>query len=318
MKKTTVFLLLILSLLALFSACQSSSYRISVTGESDLLSEALPKRAKAGETIEIRTHVIMDCDIIVTVNGVKIQKSHYDSDYWGYTFTMPSEDVTVTLTTEDGFLSPAAPLLLTDLVTWLGKLRPENVLKIQKVSTNSGVAPGTLMHHRYTTDREAIARILGIYQNIQLEKSNENILPPGGSTITIRFVLHDGTVHALHSYSGMFIKNNVHYVMHGDTSFIVDEITGTALSFVTYAESCEVYELTNPESAIGHFNGIKDLTFIPYTGDIPDTDPVFRLDTDFCDLFVLTERLFYIDVRDTRIYYNLTEGNFNELLSFPD
>ena len=63
--------------------------------EDDFL--ATPANAKAGELVEIRTQVLIDADIHVYLDNEKeVQKSHYDSDYWGYSFTMPSKDVVVT------------------------------------------------------------------------------------------------------------------------------------------------------------------------------------------------------------------------------
>ena len=58
---------------------------------TDRPSEAIP-----GETVELRTVVLHDADIHVFVNGQEIEKTHYDSDYWGYSFIMPNRDVTVT------------------------------------------------------------------------------------------------------------------------------------------------------------------------------------------------------------------------------
>ena len=55
-----------------------------------------PASAKYGDSVEIRTVILIDADIHVYVDGKEIQKSHYDSDYWGYSFTMPQKNVTVT------------------------------------------------------------------------------------------------------------------------------------------------------------------------------------------------------------------------------
>ncbi len=55
----------------------------------------MPLGADAGEIVEIRTAVLTDEDIHVYVNGQEIEKTHYDSDYWAYTFTMPSNDAVV-------------------------------------------------------------------------------------------------------------------------------------------------------------------------------------------------------------------------------
>lgn len=55
-----------------------------------------PSRAKTGDTVEIRTQVMFDADIHVYVDGQEIGKTHYDSNYWGYSFIMPDRDVLVT------------------------------------------------------------------------------------------------------------------------------------------------------------------------------------------------------------------------------
>ena len=55
-----------------------------------------PSEAKAGETVEVKTGILFDADIHVYVNGQEISKSHYDSDYWGYSFIMPEKDVLIT------------------------------------------------------------------------------------------------------------------------------------------------------------------------------------------------------------------------------
>ena len=55
-----------------------------------------PSEARAGDTVELRTEVLFDADIHVYVDGQEIEKTHYDSDYWGYSFIMPDHDVLVT------------------------------------------------------------------------------------------------------------------------------------------------------------------------------------------------------------------------------
>ena len=57
---------------------------------------AMPPKAKPGDTVELRTEVLVDADIHVYVDGKEIRKTHYDSDYWGYSFDMPEKDVEVT------------------------------------------------------------------------------------------------------------------------------------------------------------------------------------------------------------------------------
>ena len=71
------------------------SIRYELGDTSDLFT-FMPGKACAGDTVEIRTGIIYDADIHVYIDGQEISKSHYDSDYWGYSFIMPDKDVTVT------------------------------------------------------------------------------------------------------------------------------------------------------------------------------------------------------------------------------
>ena len=58
---------------------------------TDMPSEAFP-----GDTVELRTAILYDADIHVYADGQEIGKTHYDSDYWGYSFIMPEKDVLIT------------------------------------------------------------------------------------------------------------------------------------------------------------------------------------------------------------------------------
>ena len=71
-------------------------YTIGYDGDAaDLLTFA-PSAAKAGELVELKTGVLFDSDIHICTEDQEIPKSHYDSDYWGYSFIMPDHDVRVT------------------------------------------------------------------------------------------------------------------------------------------------------------------------------------------------------------------------------
>ena len=62
-----------------------------------------PKWAKPGDTVVLRTGPIMDADLELYANGVKLKNTHNDSDYWEYTFIMPDEDVVITHDIVGGF-----------------------------------------------------------------------------------------------------------------------------------------------------------------------------------------------------------------------
>ena len=62
---------------------------------TDVFTET-PEEASAGDTVELRTEILCDADIHVYADGQEIEKTHFDSDYWGYSFVMPDNDVLIT------------------------------------------------------------------------------------------------------------------------------------------------------------------------------------------------------------------------------
>ena len=98
-KLFATFLFISLTLL-LFTACDGidNYYRVEVTGAEDSLTEPLKSAYKAGTAVEIKAHPVTDVSLHVFVNGEEISMCHFDSDYWGFEFVMPEEDVIVHLT----------------------------------------------------------------------------------------------------------------------------------------------------------------------------------------------------------------------------
>ena len=63
----------------------------------------VPRRANPGDTVVLRAGPIMDADLYFYANGVQIENTHNDSDYWEYAFIMPDEDVVITHDIIGGF-----------------------------------------------------------------------------------------------------------------------------------------------------------------------------------------------------------------------
>lgn len=321
--KKRVFIALLLVLLTLLSACADdetpatdTTYRITVKGDTGLLDGALPEKAEAGDVIEVRTHVLLDMDIIVTVNGTRIEKSHSASNYWGYTFTMPAGDVEINLEAFDGF---NVWHRLSFFLPWLDTLAAESVKTIEFVNTNSGVSPGTLKRHAYTNDPAAIARLVKGYQTTTLQKYDD-LLPPGSPITTVRFTLNSGTVYTLTLWNGgVFEKDRDYFTMIDiPVSLAESEITGKAFSFVTYEDRYEVYACEGDHTPIGHIQNLSSLTFTVSEESTSDYAPEYRITTDFGELFIINETLFYVTSRGTTTYYTLTEGSFDAFFSFPE
>ncbi len=102
-KRFLLLLSVLLSVLLILTTvgCTSNRYKLTVGSHSNLLYEQPKKTYQAGETVVIKTTILMDASIMCFVNGesigleTAIQK---DGTYthWEYYFEMPAQDVTVT------------------------------------------------------------------------------------------------------------------------------------------------------------------------------------------------------------------------------
>ena len=100
MKKLLVLCLTaVLCLCCLASCTLFAKYSITYADKNTerLLHDGyVPRRANPGDTVVLRAGPIMDADLYFYANGVRIENTHNDSDYWEYTFIMPDEDVIIT------------------------------------------------------------------------------------------------------------------------------------------------------------------------------------------------------------------------------
>ena len=108
MKKLLALVLTTVLCLCTLASCgvlefHSISYQ-DADAERLLMDGYAPKRAKPGDTVVLRTGPIMDADLDFYANGVKLENTHNDSDYWEYTFIMPDEDVVETREMSDGWI----------------------------------------------------------------------------------------------------------------------------------------------------------------------------------------------------------------------
>jgi hypothetical protein len=78
---------------------QTKKYTLTVIKDTDFVTSCPNSgKYKPGKKWEIKTDVIDDAGIYVYVNNERVPRSHYDSDYWGFEFTMPEEDVVLVIT----------------------------------------------------------------------------------------------------------------------------------------------------------------------------------------------------------------------------
>lgn len=288
-------------------------YSISVTKGEDLLlsSFSMPKKARSGKIIEIKTDVIMDADIDITVNGQSISKSHYDSDYWGYTFIMPNDDVEIAIEISDGFIASDVTYL-SCFEEWLSELDASQINEINQKHTYIGVAPGSLSDTYYTTEKSEISRLLGQWQDLSMTAAQESdTLISGGSSTRTTFTLNDGTQYSITLSNGFYHTDNDLYFHINIIPHINDErVTLTTYSFIAYKDT---YKLYNADELIGEYTGISEYEFVEYDGPITLNIPTTYIECEFGTLRLYNSTLFsYVDMRGELAYYTVIgDKNFS-------
>ena len=76
-------------------SADETGYAVLLTGPCASHVLDCPSRAEAGETVTVRTEVVFDAVIHVTVDGEEIEPWYQDYDGWKFSFTMPDRDATL-------------------------------------------------------------------------------------------------------------------------------------------------------------------------------------------------------------------------------
>ncbi len=357
-----------------------------------------PKRSNPGDTVVLRAGPIMDADLYFYANGVQIENTHNDSDYWEYTFIMPDEDVVITHKMSDGFIqgkcedhvdedangicddcghkhtisyvsageaghfenytcgcsqdfgavphydentdlicdacgydmnADSPPLVdvtisLRNLTgcAWLNEINAEDIAEIKIIGEAVGVAPGNLNNISSSTDEAVIARIFEEYYQLDtrpISKMDGQI--DGGSGVTVKFILKDGTAKELYINNGNYLNTNGDYFELLSTPKFKDTDNATkAYGFITYLGTGRVYDKdSNPVCEIP----IDELEFIAIKGDdLPAviTDYYYTVDTEFGTLwFTYSNDLFYLQFEEGEVnyieHYQLVGKNLDELIA---
>ncbi|MDE7440443.1 MAG: hypothetical protein K2N23_08050, partial [Clostridia bacterium] len=162
-------------------------YRVTATGIDDLFYEPLENLYEADTEVEVKLNVITDVSLYVFVNDKRVEQSHYDSDYWGYKFTMPHADIVIHITTDEYY---GVEICDFDVpFYWVKYCQSENVVKIQRERGYYGVSPDILPEVVYITDKAEIENICTIF-NCKL-KPIPNPHIDGGGYVTYTFYTAD-------------------------------------------------------------------------------------------------------------------------------
>lgn len=173
---------------------------VTVTGIDDLFYEPLENLYEIGTEVEVKLNVITDIDLYVFVNGKRIERSHYDSDYWGYKFTMPKEEVDVVIHITSDKYYGVENCDFNVPFYWVDYCKPNSVVKIKCESGYIGVCPDILPEIIYTTDKTDIENVCAIFNYKLKPCANPHI--DGGSYVIYTFYTTDGGEYSLEIDNG--------------------------------------------------------------------------------------------------------------------
>ncbi len=130
---------------------------------------------------------------------------------------------------------------------WLKEITAEDIAEIKMISTSSGIAPGSFKYISSSTQKATIARLFEDYYWLDTSPVNpEDVRVPGGSILTVQFILTDGTVKALTFNNEAYFddKGNVYKPLYIPSFNYVPEYT-SSYGFTTYIGTGAVYNSNN-------------------------------------------------------------------------
>ncbi len=202
---------------------------------------------------------------------------------------------------------------------WLQEITADDIAEIKMIRSASGVAPGSLKNISSSTNRSPIERLFEQYYWLDTTPvAAEDVRVPGGSTLTVQFILKGGTVKELTFDNEAYFdgKGNAFKPLYIPTFNDVPEFT-SYYSFVSYEGTALVNAYTDGAAEVVHTVctiPMDDLIFIPFEGSIgaAPTDYPYYVHTEFGDLVFHYNDLF--NVAGTGQYYQLIGKNLEELI----
>jgi len=197
----------------------------------------------------------------------------------------------------------------------LNEITAEDIAEIKIISGAVGVAPGNLNNVSSSTDEAVIARIFEEYYWLDaapISKMEGQI--DGGSGVTVKFILKNGTAKELYINNGNYLDTNGDYFELLFIPKFKDTDNATkAYGFITYIGTGTVYDKgNNPVCEIP----MDEFEFVGVDAeiDLADNPVKYIVEAEFGNLYFLSGEYFYIESNDA-VYYRLIGKNLDELIA---
>lgn len=284
-------------------------YSLTVIGETEYLIEDIAGEYVENSFIHLSIQGLIDADVEVYVNGVKINPITTPTPNLIYIFNMPNKDTIVEIKV---VTFEYIALQYLDDYKWASELNKEDILEVRYESSAVGIAPGNLVDIKYSNDSSDISNlydtlILGIYVKTDME----NAVMDGGGYIKYSFITNDN-VYEIYLLNG-FILNAPDKVI-ASFEFEYYEFLGKTYqfnnpylecnSFLVYNTNYEAYTADN-DTLIGEYDDLDEFEFVPYDGGIPGKLTPYYIETSFGRIYIHTNNIFYFKDGNSFTYYKI-------------
>ena len=203
---------------------------------------------------------------------------------------------------------------LNELYPWINELKAEDIQTVRYEHAYIGVAPGALKDISYSTNEEDIENTYKL-----LSSSAEAISPvdgqiSGGGYVKYDFFTSDGKAYSIRISNGnLYIDNKVYKIVDRTENFKFADLD--CHSFVTYADTYEVYDNENESVKIGEYDGLGKFEFQAIEGATAKT-PSYRIKAFEEDVLILSPTQFIIEGDDNTVIYQIIgEKDFSFLFN---
>ena len=308
MKKSIGLLLIVALSLSLLCGCDEidNFYTVKVTGDVSSLITPIMPFYQAGKVVEIKAHPVTDVSLHVFVNGERIPMSHFDSDYWGFAFVMPEENVTIHLTYDQFYGRDEYSF---DELCWnIDNL--ENEITKVSVRTTDYKNKNMFIETRYSYKREDI-------DNFKAIVNQRLIKYEGSSSVDCEreFSFYYDMDNNREMLTSLYFRGDLYWwndfssyqlFRFEDTNYCLPTIEDP--DFVTYSFkydglSSDVKKYDDESFAIRYFN-IDSIEFIPCEGESLDTNSPFYLDSRYGKINLISQTVFELNGE----YYEIVSG----------
>ena len=294
-------------------------YSLTVTGNTELMIEDITGEYVENSFINLSIQWIIDADVEVYVNGIKIDPLTKLTSHLLYVFNMPNEDTVVEIKV---VTLEYVTLQELDDYKWASELNKEDIKEVRYESSAVGIKPGNLIDIKYSNDSIDISNlydvlILGLYVKTEMEYAAMD----GGGYIKYSFITNDN-VYEVNLTNGFIV--NVPDLIISSLKFDYYKFLGKTYQFINPYLECNsflVYDThyeaySSNDSLIGEYDDLGEFEFTPYEGGIPEYLTPYYIETSFGRIYIHTSNIFYFKDGNTFTYYKIVgEKDFSFLFN---